>query len=78
MAFLNIASLPKHIDEIRVSELFKSLDLFAFNETRLDSTISDGEVKICGYDLVRKDRCRNGGGVCTYLRSSINYKIRND
>ena len=29
-------------------------------------------------DIVRKDRSRNGGGVCIYLRSSINYKVRND
>ena len=31
------------------------------------------------YDLIRKDRSRNvGGGVCIYLCSSINYKIRDD
>jgi hypothetical protein len=30
------------------------------------------------YDIIRKDRSRNGGGVCIYLRSSINYIIRQD
>ena len=35
-------------------------------------------IDLDGYDIVRKDRSRNGGGVCIYLRSSINYKIRND
>ena len=30
------------------------------------------------YDIVRKDRSRNGGGVCIYLRSSVNYKLRQD
>ena len=29
-------------------------------------------------DIIRKDRSRRGGGVCVYLRSSINYKTRND
>ena len=29
-------------------------------------------------DLIRKDRSRNGGAVCIYLRSSINYKVRDD
>jgi hypothetical protein len=53
-------------------------DLFALNETRLDSSISDGLVNISGYDIIRKDRSRRGGGVCVYLRSSINYKTRND
>ena len=78
MALLNIASLPKHVEELRISKLFSNLDLFALNETRLDNTISDGLVNISGYDVVRKDRSRRGGGVCIYLRTSINYKIRND
>ena len=78
MALLNIVSLPKYIDEIRMSELFKSFDIIAFNETRLDPSISDGEVKIYGYDLIRKDRSRKGGGVCIFLRSSINYQNRSD
>ena len=30
------------------------------------------------YDIIRKDRSRNGGGVCIFLHSSINYKIRSD
>ncbi len=78
MALLNIVSLPKHVDELRISKLFMYFDLFALNETRLDSSISDGLVCICGYDIIRKDRSRRGGGVCVYLCSSINYKTRND
>ena len=78
MALLNIVSLPKHVDELRISKLFMYFDLFALNETRLDSSISDGLVNISGYDIIRKDRSRRGGGVCVYLRSSINYKTRND
>ena len=34
-----------------------------------------------GFEVVRKDRSvngRSGGGVCIYLRSNINYQIRND
>ena len=75
---LNIVTLPKYIDEIRMSELFKSFDIIAFNETRLDLSISHGEVKIYGYDLIRKDRARKGGGVCIFLRSSINYQNSSD
>jgi hypothetical protein len=40
MALLNIVSLPKHVDELRISKLFMCFDLFALNETRLDSSIS--------------------------------------
>ena len=34
----------------------KMLDLFALNETRLDSTCTDTMISIDGYDLIRKDR----------------------
>ena len=77
MALLNIVSLPKHVDELRISKLFMYFDLFA-NETRPDSSISDGLVNICAYNIIRKDRSRRGGGVCVYLRCSINYKTKND
>ena len=78
MVFLNIVSLPKNIDEISISMSKKLIDLYALSETRLDSTISDNMISLEGYDVIRKHRLRNGGVVCTYLRSSINYKIRND
>ena len=41
----------------------------------------DGEVHLPGYDVVRKDResnGRNGGGVCIYVRSNINFQLRAD
>ena len=39
------------------------------------------QVYIPGFEIVRKDRKingRNGGGVCTYVRTNLNYRIRND
>ena len=56
----------------------KLLNIMSFSETRLDSKITDGMIHIDGYDIIRKDRSRNGGGVCIYLRNSINYQIRQD
>ena len=43
MAMLNVASLVKHLDELRLMLLDKKLDVLTINETRLDSTISDGK-----------------------------------
>ena len=40
MACLNITSLSKHIDELRVLLQNNSLDLLAINETRLNETIA--------------------------------------
>ncbi|CAH3024985.1 unnamed protein product, partial [Porites evermanni] len=48
---------------------------------RLDGSISDQDVKIVGYDVIRRDRTVNGrfgGGVCFYIRSNINYVVRED
>ena len=56
MAFLNIVSLPKKIDEINFSMSKKFIDLIAFNETRLDANITDNMINLDGYDIVRKDR----------------------
>ena len=47
------------------------------NETRLDQTIKNSEVEIHGYDLVRHDRNRHGGGVAIYIRDIIPYSERN-
>ena len=55
-----MASLVKHLDEIRLIPLDKKLDVLAINETRLDSTISDGLVSIDGNNVLHADRDRNG------------------
>ena len=44
-----------------------------------DDSISDDEVYIPGYEIVRRDRTSGGGGgVCFYIRSSINFLYRSD
>jgi hypothetical protein len=54
------------------------LTFFVINETRLDSYIYNSEVEIAGYDLIRKNRNRNGGGVAIYVRSVIPYINRTE
>jgi hypothetical protein len=39
----------------------------------LDDTVANHEVCIRGYDIIRNNRNRNGGGVAIYVRSVINY-----
>ena len=78
IASINLASLYKHIDQLRIYMLPKTVDILAINETRLDSCILNDEVSIPGYTLERKDGNRFGGGVALYIRDSINYKRLND
>ena len=60
MAMLNIASLPKHFDEISLMLHDKKIDILALNETHLDPSISDELVSVDGYDLIRADRIEMG------------------
>ena len=81
LASLNVASLVKHIEELRVFLSNNTIDVLALNETRLDSTVGDNEVHTHGYDIVRRDRNSNGrfgGGVCFYILSCINFSVRQD
>ena len=67
LASLNVTSLVKHIKELRILLANNIIDVLAINETRLDSTVSDDEVHIHGYEIFRRDRESNGrfgGGVC--------------
>ena len=53
-------------------------DVICVNETWLDNSVNNHEIDLDGYDLIRKDRNRHGGGVATFIRNTINYKIRSD
>ena len=44
MGMLNIVSLPKYIDEIRVLLADQYFDILALNETRLDDNISNQDM----------------------------------
>ena len=53
------------------------IDILCINETKCDSTISDHEICLPGFELIRRDRLingRRGGGVCIYIRSNLNFK----
>ena len=49
------------IDEIRYILINFPFEVLAINESKLDGTISDTEVYIPGYIIIRKDRSRSGG-----------------
>ena len=55
IAALNNTSIPDHIDELQIYMNSKCIDILVVNETRLDHTISNGEVAVSGYVLERKE-----------------------
>jgi len=78
IAALNVNSLCKHIDELRIILRNRPLDIFIINESKLDDTIKNELVNIAGYNIIRKDRNRHGGGVAMYIKEELNYSDRND
>ena len=48
---LNITSLVKHIEELRIFIYEQPFDILCINETRLDNSISSTEVEISGYEI---------------------------
>ena len=57
VAHLNVTSIPKHFDQLKVFMINKPVDILSINETRLDYTISNDEIT----------RLMSGGGVAVYV-----------
>ena len=56
MGSLNINSLVKHIDELRIAMINQPLDILAINESKLDDNNSDNMLSLHGYTLVCGDK----------------------
>jgi hypothetical protein len=51
---------------------------YLITETWLDESVANAEIHIDNYNIVRSDRCRNGGGVCMYIRKDLACSPRSD
>ena len=78
IACLNITSLHKHIDELRICLNDREVDILAINETRLDPDFPKELISIYGYNWIGRDRNRHGGGIGFYIRDTLNYRVRSD
>ena len=67
---VNIRSLLPHLDELKLTILKLNPDVIAVSETWLDHSVMDSEIEIDGYQALRYDRNRHGGGVIIYSRNS--------
>ncbi len=60
---LNIRSIRYKISQIRMLVQSSKIGIICLSETWLESEISDSEIEIENFTVIRKDRNRNGGGV---------------
>jgi hypothetical protein len=75
---ININSLLSKIDEVREIAKKSRAVVIGISESKLDKSVLDGEVFIDGYEVIRSDRNRNGGGVACYVRSDMAFNVRKD
>ena len=72
-----VNSLLLKIDELRDIISRTKPAILGITESKLDSFVSDQEVNISGYSILRSDRNRNGGGVACYIRADLCFNRRN-
>ena len=73
---INVNSLLPKIDEVNLIANKSNATILGISETKLDNTIMDSELNIEGYDLIRSDRNRRGGGVSCYIKKDRHYNVR--
>ena len=73
---LNVRSLLPKIDEICLFAFNARVGVICITESWLDPSISDSEIELSNYTVVRRDRSRKGGGVCAFVRNDIDFTVR--
>jgi exonuclease III len=72
-AHVNARSLVPKLEDIKHFLTEANIDILAVSETWLNSNISNSDIDINGFNLVRRDRDGRGGGVCILVNNSIRY-----
>ena len=75
---LNARSLLPKISELKLITARSKAAVISITESWLDSSVTNTEIDIEGYNVIRKDRNRNGGGVCVYIRDDLAFSARSD
>ena len=73
--YFNCRSLLPKIDELSALCSAENPDIVCLVETWLGCDITDNEVLVPNYSIVRLDRNRHGGGVAMYIHNSVGYNV---
>ena len=74
---LNIHYLYSKLDEIKILlSQQPNIDILCFCDTFLNDQFSDDELSLENYQLFRKDRKTNGGGLAVYIKSNLLHNKR--
>lgn len=75
---LNARSLLPKISELKLIALKSKAAIISISETWLDDSVTDAEINIENYSVVRLDRSRIGGGVCMFIRNDLAFSLLQD
>ena len=73
---IHISSLLPKIDELKCMANKTKAAIIWITQSKLDHTVPDREVNLPGYDIIRCDRKRNGGGVACYIRKDLCFNTK--
>ena len=74
----NARSLLPKLSEVKIVAMKTEAAVISITESWLDESITNAEIHIDNYNIVRSDRSRNGGGVCMYIRKDLAFSPRTD
>ena len=75
---LNIHSLRNKLDELRLFCNEHKPHVLSLNETWLDENITDEELHLPDYNIIRRDRDCFGGGVAVYIAVHLQFNLINN
>ena len=70
---LNICSQSNKMDELRLFCNEHKPHVLSINESWLDDSFSDEEIRLSGFNLMRRDRNCNGGGLVVYIADHLKF-----
>ena len=73
---ININSVLSKIEELKIIAAKTKAAVIGISESKLDASVLDGEIQIPGYNVIRADRNRHGGGVMCYIRNDLCFNQR--
>ena len=74
---LNVNTLLSKIDELRDITNYIKPEILGSTESTLNSSVTNAEVNINGYGIIRNDRNRNGGSAACYISSDLCFNVKN-
>ena len=73
--YFNARSILPKVNELQLLIGLHKPNIICIVETWLSSEISDQELQIDGYQIVRLDRNRHGGGVMFYISDALHFTV---